>query len=66
MKEINTKYENLQKEFLNKLEELEGTPLSSINNISKIIYNDMMNLGNQMLQTWIDSKTEAENKSKKN
>jgi hypothetical protein len=65
MNEVNNKYETLKTNFFNNLEKIDNTPLSSINKISKIIYNDMMNLGNEILQTWINDKTELENQSKK-
>jgi hypothetical protein len=66
MNEINSKFENLKSDYLKTLSEIEEIPVSSINDISKIIHKNIMELGRKTLQTWIDTKTESKNKIKKN
>ena len=62
---ISDKFENLKQEYISTLNKIKDIPEESINDISKIIYNDIMNLGNKTLETWLNEKTGAEYNKKK-
>jgi hypothetical protein len=63
--EINKKFESLKQEYIKTLNQIENEPLSSINDISKIIYNNVMNLGNKTLEVWLNEKIKNESDQKK-
>ena len=59
-------WQSENKKMLRKINELiKDIPEESINDISKIIYNDIMSLGNKTLETWLNEKTGAEYNQKK-
>ena len=62
---ISDKFENLKQEYISTLNRIKDIPEKSINDISKIIYNDIMSLGNKTLETWLNEKTGAEYNQKK-
>jgi hypothetical protein len=63
--EIADKFENLKQEYIDTLNRIKDIPEASINDMSKIIYNDVMNLGNKTLETWLNEKAGAEYNKKK-
>jgi len=62
--EITDKFEQLKQDYMKTLNKIKDLPVSSINDISKIIYNDIMNLGNKTLETWLNEKTGVDSKKK--
>jgi len=63
--EIANKFEKLKEEYIDTFNKIKEMPLESINDISKIIYKDIMNLGNKTLETWINEKTSEKYSQKK-
>ena len=62
---IEDKYENLKQEFKKKMDKIQDLPEESINDISKIIYNDFMDMAKKTLETWINDKAGTEYNKKK-
>lgn len=63
--EIENKFENLKEEYLNTINNIKNIPESSINDVSKIIYEQVMKLGNMTLETWLKEKIVNDSTQKK-